>query len=151
MLRLVPMRLHRSELPELLKQSPASDARDKRGRTLNHPVKSGRLYLVRELRKQDENTVVGQLVVLQLPDNFCLFEDGGLWCAVPPGFNDFDEDPIGWGRTQREAVQNLVGSAEFRTRAAREGWNMNPSAADFTVLDRSAERPYQPDSAESDQ
>ena len=119
--------------------------------TLSHSRKSGKVYLIRDLQKEDENTLVARLVVLQLPDNFCLFQDAGLWCAVPPGFQDFDEDPIGWGHTQREAVQNLIASPEFRTKAAREGWNKNPAATDFTVLDESAERPYQPDSLGSEQ
>src|SRR5580765_7700781 len=43
--------------------------------TLSHSRKSGKVYLVRDLHKEDENTLVAQLVVLQLPDNFCLFQD----------------------------------------------------------------------------
>ena len=69
---------------------------------------------------------------------------------MPPRFQDFDEDPIGWGRTQQEAVQKLVGNSEFRRKAAQEGWNKNPTAADFTVLDESAELPYEPDPAGSE-
>jgi hypothetical protein len=118
---------------------------------MSHSREGGKLYLIRDVRKEDENTLIGELIVLQLSDDFCLFQDAGLWCAVPPGFQDFDEDPVGWGHTQREAVQNLVASAEFRTTAAREGWNENPAAVDFTVLDKSAERPYQPDSPEAEQ
>jgi len=117
---------------------------------LSHSQEGGKLHLIRDLRKEDENTLIGQLVVLQLPDSFCLFQDAGLWCAVPAGFQDFDEDPIGRGATQREAVQNLVASSEFRKMAAREGWNKKPSLADFAVLDKSAERPYQPDSLGSE-
>jgi hypothetical protein len=113
---------------------------------LTHSGEQGRVYLIRDLRSDGDDTLVGRLVVLRLPDNFCLFEEAGLWCAVPPGFQDFHEDPIGWGQTQDEAVQNLVGSAEFRRKAAQEGWNNNPAAADFTVLDESAEVPYEPSS-----
>jgi len=139
------MRHYRSALPELL------DTGATWGRALSQSRQGGKLYLVRDLRKEDENTLIGELVALQLPENFCLFQDAGLWCAVPPGFQDFEEDPIGWGKTQREAVRNLVASAEFRIRAAREGWNKNPAQEDFTVLDKSAERPYQPDSPEAEQ
>ena len=118
---------------------------------MTHSGERGTLYLVRDLRRDGENTLIGRLVVLRLPDNFCLFKDAGLWCAVPPRFQDFDEDPIGWGRTQQEAVQKLVGNSEFRRKAAQEGWNKNPTAADFTVLDESAELPYEPDPAGSEQ
>jgi hypothetical protein len=102
------------------------------GRTLTHSGEHGKLYLIRDLRPDGDNAFVGRLVA-------------GLWCAVPPRFQDFDEDPTGWGHTQEEAVQNLVGSARFRTKAAQEGWNNNPVATDFTVLDESAELPYGPD------
>jgi hypothetical protein len=115
------------------------------GRTLTHSGEHGKLYLIRDLRPDGDNAFVGRLVVLRIPDSFCLFKDAGLWCAVPPRFQDFDEDPTGWGHTQEEAVQNLVGSARFRTKAAQEGWNNNPVATDFTVLDESAELPYGPD------
>lgn len=114
------------------------------GTTLTHSTECNKLYLIRELRKEGEDTLVGRLVVLRLPDTFCLFQNSGLWCAVPPGFQDFDEDPIGWGLTQREAAQNLLASHTFQTKALREGWNTNPSGADFKVLDESAELPYEP-------
>jgi hypothetical protein len=117
------------------------------GTTLTHSRERNRLYLIRDLRKEGKDTLVARLVVLRLPDTFCLFQNSGLWCAVPPGFKDFDEDPIGWGQTQREAAQNLLTSHTFRTKAAREGWNTNPSGADFQVLDERAELPYEPDSA----
>jgi len=144
------MRYHRNELLERRRQSAAMDTSDPCGEILSHSRESGKLYLIRDVRKEDENTLIGQLVVLQLPDSFCLFQDAGLWCAVPPGFQDFDEDPIGRGSTQREAVQNLVARAEFQKKAARNGWNKNPSLAEFTVLEKSAERPYQLDSPVSE-
>lgn len=64
-------------------ERPALAVGDRRGRTLSHSRKSGKVYLVRNLRKENENTLIGQVVELQLPDDFCLFEDAGLWCAVP--------------------------------------------------------------------
>jgi hypothetical protein len=46
---------------------------------------------------------------------------------------------------RKRPCKNLVGSARFRTKAAQEGWNNNPAAGDFTVLDESAELPYESD------
>ena len=119
------------------------------GGSLTHSGEPGKLLLIRDLRSNGDHEVIGRLVVLRLPRTFCLFQETGLWCAVPPGFQYFDEDPIGWGHTQQEAVQKLIGSVEFQKRAAQEGWNANPAAADFTVLDESAESQYEPDAKDS--
>jgi hypothetical protein len=64
---------------------------------------------------------------------FILFQDsGGLWCAAPPGFRDLLHDPVGWGKTRREAVQRLLARGDYEARAKVAGWR--PQLGDFAIV-----------------
>jgi hypothetical protein len=63
-------------------------------------------------------------------DCFILFQDGNAWCAAPPGFRNYSEDPSGWGDTPAQAVQDLLKVPEFQERARENGWP-EPKLADF--------------------
>ena len=62
-------------------------------------------------------------------EGFHLLEDGGVWCAVGPEFVDLQQSPAGFGKTKRQAVEELL--AVLR----RAGYpdHRLPSISDFTV------------------
>jgi hypothetical protein len=64
---------------------------------------------------------------------FILFQDAaGFWCAAPPGFRDLMQDPTGWGRSPRDAVERLLARHDYQERANVAGWN--PVVEDFTLV-----------------
>jgi hypothetical protein len=66
------------------------------------------------------------------PDTFLLFRHRSRgWCAAPPPFRNILSHPIGRGKTQAEAVQDLLGHPEFVHRALSGEWQINPYIADF--------------------
>lgn len=70
---------------------------------------------------------------------FILFMDKtGLWCAAPPGFRDLIRDPMGRGRTKRDAVSQLLLCRQFMERAAMTGWR--PTLSDFWVVRNALQR-----------
>src|SRR5215470_14806977 len=65
-------------------------------------------------------------------DTFLLFRDRSRgWCAAPPPFRNILQHPIGRGRTQDEAVQDLLRHPEFIHRAHTGEWEINPDITDF--------------------
>jgi hypothetical protein len=65
-------------------------------------------------------------------DTFLLFRDRRHgWCAAPPPFRNILCHPIGRGKTQAEAVHDLLGHPEFVHRALLGEWPLNPDIADF--------------------
>src|SRR6185503_8202729 len=66
-------------------------------------------------------------------DRFILFQDGNAWCAAPPGFLNYSEDPSGWGDTPAKAIQDLLKVPEFQERAREKGWP-EPKLADFKTV-----------------
>jgi hypothetical protein len=67
-------------------------------------------------------------------DQIILFKDGNAWCAAPPNFQNYTEDPTGWGGTPEEAVTDLLKVPEFRERARKEGWP-TPMFGDFVEVE----------------
>ena len=64
---------------------------------------------------------------------FILFQnDAGVWCAAPPGFRNADDDFVGWGETDRQAVKSLLARPDYQNRAAAAGWK--PTLCDFAVV-----------------
>jgi hypothetical protein len=67
--------------------------------------------------------------------HFILFQDiSGTWCAAPPGFRNPVIDPSGWGETRERAIMDLWGDADFRARAAREGWPQDSADVEFVEV-----------------
>jgi cellobiose phosphorylase len=62
-------------------------------------------------------------------NRFRLFRDGERWAAVPPGFRDLEQDPIGFGATKEEAMIDLILLRSYKRRAAEMRW------PDVTVVD----------------
>lgn len=63
--------------------------------------------------------------------HFLIFRDEeGFWCAATPGFQNIYLDPVGWGRTPLEAVEELKQHPGFQERARQFGWS-TPAFADF--------------------
>jgi hypothetical protein len=54
-----------------------------------------------------------------------------LQSAAPPPFRNILRHPIGRGKTQAEAVHDLLGHAEFVHRALSGEWPLNPDIAVF--------------------
>src|SRR5262245_463165 len=60
-------------------------------------------------------------------DTFLLFRDRrGGWCAAPPPFRNILSHPVGLGKTQAEAVLDLLGDPEFVHRGLSGEWPLNP-------------------------
>ena len=81
-------------------------------------------------------------------------ENAEYWMADAPCYKDPQMSPVGFGRTQQEAVDELISQPQFQEYLKRSG-DRPPALAHFTIDDRPAEeyfadpkwaRPQSPDS-----
>jgi hypothetical protein len=65
-------------------------------------------------------------------DRFILFlDDSGTWWAAPPNFEE--TDPIGMGKTPREAMNSLLHNPFFQERVFMGEWKI-PAWDDFVRI-----------------
>ena len=91
------------------------------------------------MRQQARNRGIGRALSTDMRNTpsfaeFRLAREGKGWVAIPPGFQNVEAGPIGYGPTQDGAIADLLASSEFVALAARRGWRL-PGWVPFTVVD----------------
>jgi hypothetical protein len=71
---------------------------------------------------------------LLLSKQFRIARECKGWLAVAPGFCNLECSPFGYGLTRDAAIEQLLGSPEYRHLEQAKGWR-RPGAADFAEVD----------------